>query len=343
MPWFVVQLLAVALVTGMATAFYTLRLNPEIGYLRGSDRIKRAWARKMTVEHGVKAILFGGSSCEFSIDPEQLLERHGLPAVNLGRNAGLGASVLIEATVAETAPHDTLVMALEPTLLTGPVDIPMLGVQFSFAMGRSDWVVAPRFGVPPKSWPAALLALRPGGYHVFTLLGKLLQRRALYRYSTAEVRPSGFHQTTVRMPLTTLTGHSGHLHPEVRVLLRGLADWCRSNQMVLVYSLPWRYTPTEAVADYQRLNAGLLWEISEYCPVLRDEALGAHPVREHFADTEFHLNEPGARLRTDQFADQLRFRRFWSRDELRVQGVTGVAGVVSRVSSDSTVAVGWGQ
>jgi len=213
-PWFVAQLLAVALLTGMVTAFYTLRLNPEVAYLRGSDRIKRAWARKMTLEHGPKTILFGGSSCEFSIDPEQLLARHGLPAVNLGRNAGLGASVLIEATLSETQPKDTLVMAIEPTLLTGPAEIPMLGGQFSFALGHPEWVLTPRFGRLRKSWPAALLALRPGGYHVFTLLGKLVQGRPLYRYNTAEVRPTGFHQTPVRMPLTTLTSHAGHLHPD---------------------------------------------------------------------------------------------------------------------------------
>ncbi len=316
-PWFVVQLLAVALLTGMATAFYTLRLNPEVNYLRGSDRIKRAWARKMTLEHGAKTILFGGSSCEFSIDPEQLLERHGLPAVNLGRNAGLGASVLIEATLIETRPKDTLVMAIEPTLLTGPAEIPMLGVQFSFALGHPEWVLTPRFGGPRKSWPAALLALRPGGYHVFTLLGKLVQGRPLYRYNTAEVRPTGFHQTPVRTPLTSLTSHAGHLAPDARVLLEALAQWCRSNQVALCYSLPWRYTPTNAVPAYQRLNAGLLCEIAEYCPVLRDEQLGAHVVLGHFADTEFHLNEPGASLRTSQLGDQLKSGRFWTRDELR--------------------------
>lgn len=54
----------------------------------------------------------------------------------------------------------------------------------------------PAFRRAAQVWPAALLALRPGGYHVFTLLGKLVQGRPLYRYNTAEVRPSGFTPDT---------------------------------------------------------------------------------------------------------------------------------------------------
>lgn len=134
-PWFVVQLLAAALLTKGVT-FYTLRLNPEIAYLRGSDRIKRAPA-------GEDDARTRGENDPFWRIELRILDRSGAvartprpSAVNLGRNAGLGASVLIEATLIETRPKDTLVMAIEPTLLTGPAEIPMLGVQFSFALGH---------------------------------------------------------------------------------------------------------------------------------------------------------------------------------------------------------------
>jgi hypothetical protein len=116
--------------------------------------------------------------------------------------------------------------------------------------------------------------------------------------------------------------HTGHLSPDAHVLLRSLKGWCQTNQVRLVYSLPWCYTPTNALIDSQRLNARLLFEVAEYLPVLRDEKLGAHPVLEHFADTEFHLNQVGAELRTEGLASQLASWRVWTRDELqsRAQG-----------------------
>jgi hypothetical protein len=310
------QLVLVAVLAWAAGAFYTLQLNPEVRYFKGTDQIKRAWAQKLTHEYGAKIVLCGGSSCEFSLDGERLLQRHGLPAVNLGRGAGFGASVLVQAALPAVRPGDTLVLALEPGLLTEPLEPPALGVQVSFALGHPEWVVAPRVGQAALPWPSALLALRPGAYHVFTLVGKLLQGRPLYRYKLSDMRPSGFNQTPVRLPITGPAGHTGRLVPEAHRLLADLRDWCRTNQVRLVYSLPWSYTPPSAVPGYQQLNARFLLQIIDYMPVLRDPRLGACTVLEWFADTGYHLNAEGSAQRTDELAEQLKQGRVWTRDEL---------------------------
>lgn len=310
------RLLLLAVLTWAGGAFYTLRLNPEVRYFAGTDRIKRAWAQKMTVEHGAKTVLCGGSSCEFSLDGQRLLELHGLPAVNLGRGAGFGASVLVQAALPEVRPGDTLVLALEPGLLTEPLEPPALGVQISFALGHPEWAVAPTVGTSAVSWPSALLALRPGAYHAFTLVGKVLTRRPLYRYRLEDMRPSGFNQTAVRLPITGPAGHTGRLVPEAHRLLAELRQWCQTNQVRLVYSLPWSYTPPAAVTGYQRLNAQFLLQMMDYMPVLRDERLGACTALEWFADTGYHLNAEGSARRTDELAEQLKQWRVWTREEL---------------------------
>jgi hypothetical protein len=310
-------LLVVTGTTLAASVLYTLKWNPEIQYFLGTDRIKRAWAAKLTREYGAKTVLFGGSSCEFSLDGERLLARHQIPAANLGRGAGMGASILTQATLPEVRPGDTLVLALEPGLLTTPLEPPSLGVQISFARGHPEWVVAPTLGTNALPWISAVLALRPGGYHVFTLLGKILQGRPLYRYKLPDMRPSGFNRTAVKLPIVGPAGHHGRLSPDARVLLAALRDWCRTNQVRVVYSLPWSYTPGEAVAAYQRLNAGYLAQVTEFVPVLRDPRLGAYSTLEHFADTAYHLNDDGAALRTDEFAEQLKHWRVWTPEELR--------------------------
>lgn len=310
------QLVGLAVLTWAGSVFYTLRLNPEVCYYKGTDRIKRTWARHMTREHGAKVVLCGGSSCEFSLDGERLLYQHGLPAVNLGRGAGFGASVLVQAALPEVRPGDTLVLALEPGLLTEPLEPPALGVQVAFALGHPEWVVAPTVGTNAQPWASALLALRPGAYHAFTLLGKVLTGRPLYRYKLEDMRPSGFNQTAVRLPITGPAGHTGRLVPEARRLLADLRQWCQTNRVRLVYSLPWSYTPPAAVADYQRLNAQFLLEMLDYMPVLRDERLGACTVLEWFADTGYHLNAEGSARRTDELAEQLKQWRVWAREEL---------------------------
>jgi len=74
------------------------------------------------------------------------------------------------------------VAALEPALLTQPLETTAFGIQFSFAVGHPEWVEAPALEGRRRSRVSALLTLRPGSYHTFTLLGKLLGGKPLYRY-----------------------------------------------------------------------------------------------------------------------------------------------------------------
>lgn len=71
-------LLAVAFVTLLAAAAYTLWLNPEIRFYKHAARVKLAWAQKMEKEHGAKVIVFGGSGTAFSVRPELLLQEQGI-------------------------------------------------------------------------------------------------------------------------------------------------------------------------------------------------------------------------------------------------------------------------
>jgi len=316
-PTFAVGVVLVALATWAAGACYTLRVNPEIRYFVGTHRLKHAWAEKMRREHGAKLAVYGGSSCEFSIDCGRLLEQHQMPAVNLGRGAGMGASILTLAALQELCPGDTLVAAIEPGILTEPLEPPALGVQFSFAVGHTEWFADPVVGTNSLPWPSALLALRPGGYHTFTMLGKLARRQRLYRYQVADLHPSGFNQTPVRMPVDGPAGHGGHLSPDARGFLRALRAWCETHHVRVAYSLPWSFTPLDRVAGYQKLNAAFLLEVAEFLPVLKDPRLGAYTVREHFADTGLHLTEVGAAVRTDELAEQLKRWRLWTAAELR--------------------------
>jgi hypothetical protein len=309
-------LLAAAAVWGLSIV-YTLHWNPEVRNWLDGATIKSRWAEKMTREHGSKILVYGGSSCAFSIDGERMLDRFGLPTVNFGRGADMGPTVLTESVLDYVRPGDTLIVAIEPGLLTQSFDVPALGVQFSYAMHHPEWVRHPRFGEPGVNWFQALDALRPGGFHTFTLLGKIASGRPLFRYQPGDYHPSGWEQTEVRTKITGPSNYGTHLSGNARALLGGLRAWCAQRHVRVAYSLPWCYTPPDKVKSFQERNIAILLQVNEFIPVLKDAHLGADTNLEDFADTQFHLTRPAAALRTDELAGQIKNWDLWTVEELR--------------------------
>ncbi len=310
-------LVATAVAAWVACAFYTLYLNPEIAHYAGGAAVKSAWADRITAEHGAKVVAIGGSSCEFSLDGERLLSRHALPLVNYGWQAGMGAAMIAESALHQLRRGDLLVVAIEPVLLTVPLDQPSLGVQLSVAVGHPEWVERPALGVGRVGWFEVLAALRPGAYHTFTLLGKIARGGPLYRYQASDYHASGWKQTAVRLPIEGPAWHRVALSADARVLLRNLREWSDRHGVRVAYSLPWSYAPVSARDRFRRENLEFLLQVAAFMPILRDTRLGADTELDHYADTQFHLNEHGSALRSDELAAQIKHWDVWSAAELQ--------------------------
>jgi hypothetical protein len=227
---------------------------------------------------------------------------------------------MAERAAAGAHPGDILVLAFESGLLAGSITPPASGIQFSYAMQHPEWVVAPRLGERQIPVLSALLALRPGGNHAFLLigkLGKLITHKPLYTYRVADASPSGWNHTAPRRPLEGKLDEGRVLSDDARRFLRSLRDWADRNQVHVVYSLPWQWTPREAVDRVRKGNAEFLLQISEYFPVLRDPIIGADPRVEDFSDTRWHLNEESSVLRTEELGRQVTNWEIWQPDELR--------------------------
>ena len=93
-PFRALRLLVTAGIAFLLALGYLFYGNPEMRFFSKAAGVKKAWAQKMTREHGAKTLIFGGSSCAFSIDGEQLLREDGIPMVNMGLHAGLMPTVL---------------------------------------------------------------------------------------------------------------------------------------------------------------------------------------------------------------------------------------------------------
>jgi hypothetical protein len=97
------------------------------------------------------------------------LDRYDLRVANLGLQAGIGVNVLTR-YVTHTRTGDVLIMAMEPDLLTASAGVPSLGKQFALAAGNADLLEEATISDRLSN----LLAMRPGGYHFFTLIGKII-------------------------------------------------------------------------------------------------------------------------------------------------------------------------
>src|SRR5687767_6772092 len=225
-------------------AFYTLFLNPEISVFKHAYQLKRQWSHNLAQHGQPKIVIYGGSSCGTSVNAARMLTNHSLLVVNMGLGAGFGPEVLTQFALNELRPGDTLIVALEPELLCGEAGLQALGVQCSFAVGHPEFAI--RAGA---SWPSALLSLRPGAYHCFTLLGKILLRQPLYRYSKHEIQPDGWHAVAARRDLADPIVPSFNLSLYGRDLLRRIRTHCEARQIRIAYSLPWMYVPPEKEAE----------------------------------------------------------------------------------------------
>lgn len=302
------RLLAVALGTLLACMAYSLWANPEVQFFCAGDAVKQAWHRQLRAQHTNVAVIFGGSSCGTSIDARGLRDRHGLAVVNAGFGAGMGARVLSRYALELVRPGDTLLVALEPALLTGPVHCEPLGVQFALAAGHRGILTRE----PWTRWPSLVLDLRPGGTHALAMLGKLVTGQPLYRYDRSEWSEGGLHEVAARRTVVAPPPIPHRLSPAGRRLLAELRDTARARGLRIAYVLPWEYCPPDRLAQYRRRNLAFAREVAEILPVLREPSAGSHPVMTDFADTEMHPTPDAARRRSDELAASLQAWNLWT-------------------------------
>jgi hypothetical protein len=317
-------------------AFYTLYLNPEISHYAAGAVIKSAWAERLTREYGAKIVAVGGSSCEFSLDGERMLSVHHLPLVNYCWQVGMGAAIMVESGISALAPGDTLIVAVEPVLLTVPFDQTSLGIQLSVAAHHREWTMRPALGVGATGWFQSLASLRPGGQHAVTLMAKLLRGQQLYRYRASDYHASGWKQTEVRTPFEGPSWHHVTMSDDARRLFRNLAEWCQAHEVRVAYSLPWSFTPAVSAAKFRQENIEFLTQVVSFFPVLKDLSLGVDPLHEHYADTSFHLNGAGAMLRTDELAHQIEQWDTWSAAELQALRAPAVTPSFAGLAPDAS-------
>jgi hypothetical protein len=301
MPKVAAGLLVAALLSWGASAFYTLRINPELAFFKHANVLKQRWQSRMRRQYGTNIVVCGGSSCFTGIDARHIETRFSLPVVNMGFGAGMGPNVLGKLALGSVRSGDTLILAFEPGLLGQSFEVPALGSQFWLATDFSR-----AFGSLSVSQIAStLLALRPGGYHAFTLLGKMILHKPMYRYGLEEVREGGWHAVADRREVSPSAPTRYLLSQDGRRFLRETAEWCSKNNVRLACTLPWVYHLPEQAEEARSKFKIFQAEVNQYMAVLKDPFRGCYTVREEFADSNLHLIPTAAMKRSEELGREL--------------------------------------
>jgi hypothetical protein len=241
-PRSLVLVVITAITAWCLSAAYTLFFNPEVALFKHAVTVKQAWSKRLDAEFTNKVVIIGGSSSTFSVDAGEALRTGHVPIANLALGAGMGVKVLTRFGLPELRRGDTLLLMFEPGLLQGDLEPTQLGTQICIAVGHANFAHPSNELLPERRLPLQnyFASLRPGGYHFFTLLGKVIRSQPLYRYTPADFDESGHQQTAAKAPLVT-PGGTGQLSPDARAWLSKLKAHCESLGAEIAYALPWAY------------------------------------------------------------------------------------------------------
>lgn len=310
MPRLTLKLLLVALVTSVAGATYAMWLNPEMHFWKTVAERKLSWVEQMRAKHGHVIGVVGGSTTTFAIDAGMIEREYGLPVANLGLHAGVGAEACAGFGLAALQPSDTLIVSIEPGMLTGEdVGATSLATRLAYSLGKPE-ILHWQKGESIASQAADLTKLQPGGGHVITMLGKLAMRMPLYRYSAENSLPGGLQVTDERRnfavtPTDTIEDATHSLSPEGAALLANIRLEAERRGIRVVYILPWAYAPEQSAEIQRQTNSHFLDQVAAIMPIIRETAMGVHTTRDEFADTAQHLTSDGAHHRSQEFAETI--------------------------------------
>ncbi len=309
-PRLALLLVGCAILAWLLGAAYTWFLDPEMKFWTAAARQKLDWVEKMREKHGYVIGVVGGSTTTFGIDAEYIEREHGLPVANLGLHVGMGPDALVGFGLSSLREGDTLILSLEPGILTNEQsETSKLGSKLSLILGIPEMLTL-RKEIKAAQTAKAMASTPPGGYHVMTMLGKLVTGKPLYRYSLDNLRPGGLQVTEERSYFAEAMDFvsPNEIKPISMAgmkLLRTIRLAANEKGINVAFSLPWSYWPEDTASQKRAANQSLLGLVEDHVPVLIDSYMGVHTELNDFSDSGQHLTKESAARRSAVLATSI--------------------------------------
>lgn len=298
------KILIVLLLAYAAGFVITVTFNPEVRFWSDAIRSRDQVIDEIRRKSPDKPIIFftGGSSCAFSVDPEIIEKKTGLPAVNLGLPVASGRDYILHQALRRCQPGDYLVLALEPDMICFPDtnEVPSrLGYGLEASLGNPFTAAMDAAGGSLEGTSGWLSVFRPGARYFMVFAGRTLGGKG-YRYKKADFRYRGRMETPIKLeeyePGTLKTARS--LDTAGRDYLKRASELAARKGVHISYSMPWRLTLPEALVRNREANRDILTEVSTILPTLPDVMYGSIDNPSLFSDSEWHLDAAGSSMRS---------------------------------------------
>lgn len=330
--------LCIILIISIITAFainraYECYANPGSLFFGKCFQQTKLWENELRKTNAPCYIFAGGSEVRMTIEPQSMLQEHGIRAINTGSTAGNGIRCNAQIALDYIRPHDTLVLSFIPgntnlslgdTTPEGTNDTTPEGINFCLTHNKFSSLLK---GIIPFNKETLLAALCGSSNRYCTHIVRKLTKPYQYFYD---------------YPPHASIGQSGR----VNVIKLKIQEQARTNPLLPSSQVNKKPLVTngwkELISDLQRVlrekKAHLIVYISraygmdktkQYncaqfalyltkmgIPVVKDSQLGSCFNAENYSDTNLHQSIEGGQRFSAWLAKQLKENQFWTTEEL---------------------------
>ncbi|MBW4520422.1 MAG: hypothetical protein KME16_12075 [Scytolyngbya sp. HA4215-MV1] len=290
---------AVAGLAWTAGYFYNARYGGELSWLRIMYEQKMAIASQVQAPHRV--LIVGGSGAHYSVDAGQMQKTLGMPVLNMATDGPVGLDVILPAVSPVIRPGDIVLLIPEYLLLLDEDGFGDRSGQFGMAIGK------PGLGnIPAKQLAQDLLLLGVPTLRAATKSTlDLVEKGRLTGYYSDPITANGDPIViNPRIGKWWQLKIDGSISPHAAQRIQKFKQEVEAKGATLVLGLSWIYGSTdEATVKNVRTTAETLEKIA---PTLYDKtSLNIKTDASLFADTHYHLNPNGRKLRSAELAQKL--------------------------------------
>lgn len=300
---------------------YECFLNPGSLFFSKTIEISKQWSDELRKSPEPCYVFTGGSEVRMNIEPQTMLEKQGVRAINAGVQAGNGVRCNAQIALPFLRKGDTLLVSYIPgNNYFKHNGMTHGGINFCHTMqGFAPFTN----GIIPASYYSIASLFRGSSSNYAIHIMRLLTRPdCIYRYSSsknAEISKTGrvnvFLSTEQQTQLLNEpVKYEAPVRHSWELFLKDLKRYCDERGIALVMYI----SRAHISINNRKINAAAaLFFIKEGFPVLKDPHLGCWPDASMFSDTSLHLSIEGGKIFSEFLALQLKNQQYWSKEELR--------------------------
>ncbi|NET00659.1 MAG: hypothetical protein F6K61_08795 [Sphaerospermopsis sp. SIO1G1] len=290
---------AIAGVTWTAGYVYNARYGGELSWLRMMYEQKIAVAQE--VQATERILVVGGSGAHYTVDAKLMQEQLDIPTINIATDGPIGLNVILPSVLDVIKEGDIVLLIPEYLLLLDQDGFGDRSGQFGAAIGK------PGLGnIPPKQLAQDLMLLGIPTLKSATKSSLDLVKKGRFTgYYSDPITENG-DPTVIKertrskwWPLPINDSVSNHAINRIQKFKQEV----EAKGGTLVLGLSWIYGST----DDKTLNniRDTAAKLEKIAPLLYDpESLNVKTDSSLFADTHYHLNPNGRRVRTTELVKQ---------------------------------------